>query len=492
MEYYDIYSDIAKRTNGDIYIGVVGPVRTGKSTFIKQFMDLLVVPNIDNEFLKERTMDELPQSASGKTIMTTEPKFVPSKAANITLDDNINLNVRLIDCVGYIVDEAEGQTEGEFPRMVNTPWSSEPMPFAQAAEIGTNKVIKDHSTIGFVVTTDGSVTGISRQSYIPAEEKVISELKALNKPFVILLNTSKPYAKETEELSLEMSQQYEMPVIPVNCLQLKMSDIDNILRTVLYEFPVKEIEINLPKWVETLESDHWLKKEFIQAIKQNLLPASKLRQLQTSPSEFEENDYIKKAYIDNIDLGKGSAVMELTADDNLFYKILSETTDMPIENDYQLISTIKQLSDIKKDYDKIQFALNDVKRKGYGVVAPSFDEITLDEPEIFKQGSRYGIKLKAHGDTIHMIKAGIETEVSPIVGTEEQSKDFIADILKEYKSDPDKIWNLNIFGRTLDTLVNEGMNNKIYRMPEDAQLKLQETLQKIINEGNGGLICIIL
>lgn len=492
MEQFDIYKDIAERTKGDIYIGVVGPVRTGKSTFIKRFMDLLVIPNIENVYTKERAKDELPQSASGKTVMTTEPKFVPNEAVEITLGDNVNFKVRMIDCVGYLVPGAEGQMDGEIPRMINTPWSDKPLPFSQAAEIGTKKVINDHSTIGIVITTDGTITDIPRENYVEAEERVVNELKGINKPFVMLLNTTKPYAAETDMLKQEMMNNYGIPVMAVNCAQLKTEDIHAILEKVLYEFPVKEIKLNFPKWIETLDYDHWLKKEMIKAVKSILNEVTKLRQMKDCIDILENNEYVRKAYIDKIYLGEGSANIEISTDYSLFYRVLSETIDMPIENDYQLISTIKRLSEIKKDYDKFEYALSDVKRKGYGIVSPVFSEIKLDEPEIFKQGSRYGIKLKAKGESIHMIRANIETEVSPIVGTEEQSKDFIADLISEYKTEPDKIWNLNIFGRTLDNLVSEGMQNKIYRMPEDAQMKLQETLQKIINEGSGGLICIIL
>lgn len=492
MEQFDIYKDIAERTNGDIYIGVVGPVRTGKSTFIKRFMDLLVLPNIENTYTRERAKDELPQSANGKTIMTTEPKFVPNEAVEISLDDSTNFKVRLIDCVGYLIPDAEGHLDGNNPRMISTPWSKETMPFEEAAEIGTKKVINDHSTIGIVITTDGSITDIPRDSYIDAESRVINELKTINKPFIILLNTLKPYSQESQELQEKLTQDYQVPVIAVNCAQLKTEDLKSIMEKILYEFPVKEIRFNLPKWIETLDIEHWLKKEIVKYIKNIMNDITKLREIKEGISSLENTEYIKKAYIDTIKPGDGAANVELNTEDSLFYKILSETTGMPMENDYQLITTIKHLSEIKKEYDKIERALGDVKRKGYGIVSPSFDEIKLDQPEVFKQGSRFGIKLKARGESIHMVKAEIETEVSPIIGGEEQSKEFIDSVMKEYESNPSEIWNLNIFGRTLNSLVSEGMQNKIYRMPEDAQMKLQETLQKIINEGSGGLICIIL
>lgn len=492
MEQFDIYKDIAERTGGDIYIGVVGPVRTGKSTFIKRFMDLLVLPNIENSFTRERAKDELPQSASGRNIMTTEPKFVPNEAVGITLGDNVNLRVRMIDCVGYVVPEAEGHLEGDAPRMVHTPWSKEPMPFLEAAEMGTKKVITDHSTIGIVISTDGSVTDIPGENYKEAEERVIQELKALGKPFVVLLNTNRPYADETEALRREMADQYGATVVAVNCAQLKQEDIKGILEKVLYEFPLQEIRFHFARWIETLDNEHWLKKQLISSLRSLLEKIEKLTDVKQYIGDLEENELIKKAYMDAVMLGEGAADVDIAVDDGLFYKVLSETTGMPIENDYQLIATIKQLAEVKKDHDKIERALSDVKRKGYGVVAPIFEEIKLEQPEVFKQGSRYGIKLKAKGESIHMVKADIETEVSPIIGNEEQSKEFIDNLIKDYETEPEKIWDLNIFGRTLSAMVNDGMQNKIYRMPEDAQIKLQETLQKIVNEGSGGLICIIL
>lgn len=492
MENYDIYKDISERTNGDIYIGVVGPVRTGKSTFIKRFMDLLVIPNIENTYNKERAKDELPQSAAGKTIMTTEPKFVPNEAIDITLDENINFKVRMIDCVGYLIPSAIGHLDGELPRMVSTPWSEDRIPFSEAAEIGTKKVINEHSTIGVVITTDGSITDIPRDDYIEAEQRVVDELKSINKPFVILLNTLKPYSNETEILKQEIAEKYEVPVIPVNCAQLKTEDINAILEKILYEFPVKEIKINFPKWIETLHIEHWLKQSMIKAVKDILKHISKLREIKENVLVLEENEYIKKAYIDKINLGDGSANIEVAVDDNLFYNVLSETTGMNIDSEYQLISTIKVLAEAKKEYDKVKYAMEEVKRKGYGIVTPVLDEMKLDQPEIVKHGSRYGVKIKASAPSIHLIRADIETEVSPIVGTEQQSKELVDYLVQEYESDQSKIWEYNIFGKSLHDLVNDGLQNKLYRMPEEAQMKLQETLQKIINEGSGGLICIIL
>ncbi len=492
MESFDLYKDISERTQGDIYIGVVGPVRTGKSTFIKRFMDLIVIPNIENNYSKERTRDELPQSAAGKTIMTTEPKFVPNEAVEISLDENIKFKVRMIDCVGYLVPGASGYLDGDEPRMISTPWSEDKIPFIQAAEMGTKKVITDHSTIGIVVTTDGSITEIPREDYIEAEERVINELKEINKPFIVLLNTTKPYAPETDALRQELMELYNVPIIATNCAQIKSDDINNIMEKILYEFPVKEMKINFPKWIETLSYEHWLKQEMIKTIKDMLTNVSKLREIKDNILSIEDNEYVKKAYIDKISLGEGSADIEVTVDDSLFYKILSETTGMEIEGEYQLISTIKILAEAKREYDKVKYALEEVKQRGYGIVTPALDEMKLDEPVIVKHGSKYGVKIKASAPSIHLVRADIETEISPIVGTEKQSEDLITYLTTETADDPNKIWELNMFGKSMHELVKDGLQNKLYRMPEDAQMKLQETLQKIINEGSGGLICIIL
>ena len=492
MEQYDIYKDIAERTEGNIYIGVIGAVRTGKSTFIKRFMDMLVLKNIDDDYVRERTRDELPQSAAGKPIMTTEPKFIPNEPVAITMGENINLNVRMIDCVGYLIKGAEGHMEGDMPRMVNTPWSSEPMPFEKAAETGTEKVIKDHSTIGIVVTTDGSITDIPAENYKEAELRVIEELKELNKPFVVLLNSTHPFSAETLAIKEKMEEEYCETVIPVNCAQLKEDDIIEILSSILLQFPVKEIGFNMPQWIDTLDFNHYIKKALVSSLKEIMKNVNKVGDVKKQVEIFKENPYIRKAFVDNINLGTGNADVEIVFDEGLFYKVLSETLGMPLENDYQLISVIKELSQIKDEYGKMGTALADAKHKGYGIVMPSFSDITLEEPELYKQGSRYGIRLKAKGRSIHVIKADIEAEVSPIIGTEEQTKDYMDALKSDLADNPQKIWELNLFGRSLESLVADGMNNKLYRMPEDAQFKLQETLEKIINEGNGGLICILL
>ncbi|WHH59864.1 stage IV sporulation protein A [Petroclostridium sp. X23] len=492
MENYNIYQDIAERTEGDIYIGVVGPVRTGKSTFIKKFMDLLVIPNIENSYRKERARDELPQSAAGKTIMTTEPKFIPNEAVEIVLGDNATFNVRLIDCVGYIVNGALGHIENNAPRMVSTPWFEEQIPFYQAAEIGTRKVITEHSTIGLVVTTDGSITDIPRADYIEAEARVVKELKEINKPFIMLLNSTKPHDAEVQKLREDLETKYAVPVIAVNCAQLNIDDINTVMEKALFEFPVKEIGINLPKWVDALDSDHWLRMGMMDSIKQAVSKVTKIREVKNSMASLTNYEYIEKIYFDKISLGEGTVLVDIATPEGLFYKILGETSGFDIDGEDKLITLMKELSFVKKEYDKISFALHEVKQKGYGMVTPTIDELSLDEPEIVKQGGRFGVRLRASAPSIHMIRADIETEVSPIVGTEKQSEELVHYLLKEFEVDPRKIWESNIFGKSLHELVNEGLHNKLHRMPEDAQLKLQETLQKIINEGSGGLICIIL
>jgi len=492
MEYTNLYRDISERTKGDIYIGVVGPVRTGKSTFIKRFMDMLVIPNIENGYGRERAKDELPQSAAGKTIMTTEPKFVPNEAVEINLDDALSLKVRMIDCVGYLVPGAVGHLDGDEPRMVNTPWSEDRMPFTEAAEMGTQKVITDHSTIGIVITTDGSIADIPREDYLDAEERVIRELKAINKPFIILLNSTTPYSQESENLRQEISERHGVPVVLANCAQLKMEDINNIMERVLYEFPVQEIRINFPKWIETLNVDHWLKQDFIHSVKDMVSNIGRLREMKDCASVLEHNEHVKKAFLERIALGEGSVHIEVNVDGSLFYRILSETTGMEISGEYQLIDTIKVLAEAKKEYDKIKYALEEVRLKGYGIVTPATDEMKLDRPTLVKHGSKYGVKIKASAPSLHLIRADIETEISPLVGNEEQSTDLIAYITQEMDEDPEKIWDLNMFGKSMHEMVRDGLQNKLFRMPEDAQVKFQETLQKIINEGSGGLICIIL
>ena len=488
----NIYSDISSRTNGDIYIGVVGPVRTGKSTFIKRFMEELVLPNIADNYKKERAIDELPLSSAGKTIMTTEPKFIPDEAVRINLDGNATLNVRMIDCVGYIVNSAVGHTEDDNPRMVSTPWYDEEIPFVEAAEIGTKKVISEHSTIGIVVTTDGSFSDISREDYIEAEERVVKELKAINKPFIILLNSIEPESTSVQSLKNKLEQKYDASVVAVNCQKINITDINSIISNTLEEFPIQEINIDLPEWVDCLDVNHWLYKDLIEHIKTSTSSVNKVRDIKKISETLKEYEVISEIATENVDLGKGSANLKINTEDSWFYKILGETSGLDINGQESLINTLAELSKIKKEYSKIESALAEVNRKGYGIVSPTIDELVLEEPQIVKQGGRYGVKLKASAPSIHMIRADIETEVSPIVGTEKQSEDLVKYLLQEFEVDPKKIWGTNIFGKSLHELVNEGLHNKLYRMPDDAQIRLQETLQKIINEGSGGLICIIL
>lgn len=488
----NIYEDISQRTQGDIYIGVVGPVRTGKSTFIKKFMDNLVLPNIENEYKAERARDELPQSAAGRTIMTTEPKFIPNEAVDIVLGENAHMRVRMIDCVGYIVKSAMGYLEDGATRMVQTPWFDHQIPFNEAAELGTKKVICDHSTIGLVVTTDGSITDIDRADYEEAEQRVIDELKEIGKPFIVLLNSVNPQSEATLQLQSSLEEKYGVRVMPVNCAQLSTRDINEIIENVLFEFPLCEVQINVPRWIEGLDDTHWLKTSFYDAVYQSMENVRCIRDMHKANELLEGYDFIKSSRIDGMDLGIGTVVIEAYTPDDLFYRILGELSGLEIAGEDSLIGLICELSDIKKEYDKVAYALHEVHEKGYGIVSPTIDELELEEPEIVRQGSRFGVRLKASAPSIHMIRADIETEVSPIVGSEKQSEELVAYLLSEFDSDPKKIWDSNIFGKSLHELVNEGLHNKLVKMPDDAQHKLQETLSKIINEGSGGLICIIL
>ncbi len=492
MDKTNIYSDIAMRTDGDIYIGIVGPVRTGKSTFIKKFMETLVIPNIESEYRKERAIDELPQSAAGKTIMTTEPKFIPEEAVKINLEGNAQLNVRMIDCVGYIVPSSLGYFENEMPRMVMTPWFEGEVPFNMAAEVGTQKVITEHSTIGIVVTTDGSISDIPRDEYAEAERRVINELKDINKPFIVILNCVNPTSDRAKDMAANLTQEYEVPVIPLNCLELNTNDIKGIIKELLFEFPVKEIAIQMPKWINSLEKDHWLKSSVFNIIKKGAESVQHISDISNIADKLCECEYISKANVDNINLGNGCANVCVTLNGDLFYKVLGEVTGIEINGESGLMPCMIELAKIKKKYAKIEGALEEVAATGYGIVMPSLDELTLEEPEIVKQGGKYGVKLKASAPSIHMMKAEITTEVSPIVGSERQSEELVMYLLKEFEENPIKIWDSNIFGKSLHALVNEGLHNKLYRMPSDARQKLQETIERIINEGCGGLICIIL
>lgn len=491
MEKFDLFRDIAERTGGDIYIGVVGPVRTGKSTFIKRFMEMMVLPNISDPYEKERATDELPQSAAGKTIMTTEPKFIPNEAVEINVKDNISVRVRVVDCVGYSVEGALGYEEDDGPRMVLTPWFDYEIPFQEAAEIGTRKVITEHSTIGLVVTTDGSVTDLDREQYIPAEERVIDELKALRKPFLILLNTKTAFAKETRELVAQLEDKYDVPVIPTDCAQLSQDDIFGILQEVLYEFPVREVKISLPQWVDELESEHWLHGKFTTLVENVVQNIHRLRDIDSAIDELSGSDIVEDVILHDMDLGSGIAVIELTTQASLFYQVLEELSGFSISGEHQLLKLMQDLSVAKREYDKFASALDEVRQNGYGIVQPQLDEMVLEEPEIIRTGNRFGVKLKASAPAIHLIRTDVQAEISPIIGTERQSEELIQYLMREFEGEPEKIWRTNLFGKSLNSLVREGIQNKVTSMPENAQHKMQETLQKIVNEGSGGLICII-
>ena len=488
----NIYEDIAKRTQGDIYIGVVGPVRTGKSTFIRKFMETLVLPNIENEFKRDRTRDEIPQSGSGKTIMTVEPKFVPADGVVIQLKDSVSLKVRMVDCVGYIVEGALGHEENGKQRLVSTPWSKDAMTFEEAAEIGTKKVIRDHSTIGVVVITDGSVTGIERGSYIEAEERVIDELKSMNKPFVVILNSLTPKDEKTELLRNELEEKYEVPILPVNVEQMEEPDIENILETVLYDFPLNEIRINISKWVEGLEKNHWIKESIISTLKQCIANLQKIRDIDDIVNGFENLEFLDGVTVENVELGEGVVNIQLSTKQELFYNVLEEKSGFKIEEDSQLLNLVTTLSKVKQEYDKIEVALNDAKNFGYGVVAPSLSELSLEEPEIIKQGKQYGVKLKANAPSLHIIKADISTEVSPIVGNQNQGEEMVKYLLNEFEQNPSEIWESNMFGKSLNDLVKEQLQSKLYTMPDEIRFKILKTLQKIINEGSNNIITIIL
>lgn len=492
MNNSSIYSDIATRTGGDIYIGVVGPVRTGKSTFIKRFMDSVVLPNMEEGSMKDRATDELPQSSAGRTIMTTEPKFIPENAVKITLPDNASFNVRMIDCVGYIVPSSLGYIEGDQPRMVRTPWYENEIPFNMAAEIGTKKVITEHSTIGLVITTDGSISDIPRDEYEEAEERVVSELKELGKPFVVLLNCMSPRSDSAQKLSEDLSKKYCVPVMAVNCLELNEQEIKEIITQILFEFPVKEIGVDLPLWLVTLPENHPLKTEVYKYVLKSIEDVHFVRDISQMTDTLACCEHITEARITNMDLSVGSAWITAQMNSSLFYKILHEATGISIENEQELLTCIKEFAEIKKEYQRIKSALEEVQTTGYGIVMPTIDELTLEEPEIVKQGGKYGVRLCASAPSIHMMKADIKTEVAPIVGSESQSEELVKYLLDGFQDDPRKIWDSNIFGKSLNELVNEGLRNKLYHMPTDARMKFQETLERVINEGCNGLLCIIL
>ena len=487
-----IYEDIAQRTDGDIYIGVVGPVRTGKSTFIKRFMETLVIPNIENVYMRQRARDELPQSGSGKTIMTAEPKFVPEDAVEVTIGGGASLRVRLIDCVGYLVAGAAGQFENGVPRMVTTPWYDYEIPMTEAAETGTRKVIAEHSTIGIVITTDGSITDIEREDYIEPEERVIRELKELGKPFLVLVNSAYPESPRALSVAEGIREKFDVTCMTANCLSIDENDVENIIRGVLYEFPVRELGLFLPAWVEALDESHPIKKELYTAMLTGAKDMRRVRDVEAALETMKQCSSVNTVKVGTIDMGAGIALAAVELPRELFYGTLSEQSGFSITDDGDLMGLLCGLAGVKKEYDKIEQALAEVRETGYGIVMPTAEELTLEEPEIVRQGGRYGVRLRASAPSIHMLRADIQTEVSPIVGSEKQSEELIHYLLSEFEESPSKIWKSNIFGKSLNDLVSEGLNTKLKRMPDDARYKLRETLQRIINEGSGGLICIIL
>jgi stage IV sporulation protein A len=488
----DIFKDIAERTGGDIYIGVVGPVRSGKSTFIKRFMELVVIPNIETEVDRVRAKDELPQSAAGRTIMTTEPKFVPNQAVEIHVADGLNINVRLVDCVGYAVTGAKGYEDENGPRMINTPWYDEPIPFEEAAEIGTRKVIQDHSTLGVVITTDGSIAEIPRESYVESEERVINELKEVGKPFIVVVNSIHPERKEAQDMKEELMNKYDVPVLVMSVDGMTDSDIMATLKEVLFEFPVHEVNVNLPSWVMVLEEEHWLRKNFEESVRDTVKEIRRLRDVDRVVGQFDQFEFIDKATLSDMNMGQGIAEIDLYAPDQLYDQILMEIVGVEIKGKDHLLQLMQEFSHAKKEYDRVASALKMVRQTGYGIAPPSIQEMTLDEPEIIRQGSRFGVRLKATAPSIHMIRVDVESEFSPIIGTEKQSEELVRYLMQDFEEDPLSIWNSDIFGRSLNSIVNEGISAKLGLMPENARYKLQETLQRIINEGSGGLIAIIL
>ena len=486
---YDLYRDIQQRTGGEIYIGVLGPVRTGKSTFIKRLMEEVVLPYMEDEHAKARAQDELPQSAGGKTITTTEPKFIPNEAAEVILSDDIAVSVRLIDCVGYMVEGAAGHLEEDTERMVKTPWFDYEIPFTQAAEIGTDKVMNDHSTIGLVITTDGSFGEIPRSNYLEAEERTITALKKLKKPFLVLVNSQKPYSEDAKRTAKEISEKFGVSDVTVNCEQLKKDDINMLLENVLYEFPNSSMEFYMPKWVEMLPEDNRMKQDLVQKVKLLMKDYNTIRNVLEKPVNLE-SEYIKRCKTDTVSLSDGCIRITLDAEDAYYYEMLTEMVGESIADEYQLISKLKSFAAMKHEYSKVLDAVNMVRIKGYGVVTPDKDEIVLEKPELIKHGNKFGVKIKASSPSIHMIRANIETEIAPIVGTQEQAEDLITYI--NQTDAQNSIWDTNIFGKTVEQLVNDGITAKVAVIGEESQMKLQDTMQKIVNDSNGGMVCIII
>lgn len=492
MEKFDVFRDMAERTGGSIYVGVVGPVRTGKSTFIKRFMDLMVMPSIEDEHVLARTRDELPQSGSGKTIMTTEPKFVPDEPVELTIGSSVSFRIRLVDCVGYAVEGALGYMDEMGPRMVRTPWMEEEISFQEAAEIGTRKVIAEHSTLGLVVLTDGSITEIPREGYLKAEERVIQELQEQQKPFMVILNSRFPEAEATQELAQELERKYGVTVMAVDCLHMSETDIMDILHEMLYEFPVREVSVRVSEWIDELPSTYWVRQEYDSAVYGIFDAIERLRDIDVAVQRLAEYEFVDRVTLSSMDLGTGAALIDVEAPKSLFYKVMEELTGFEVTGDHHLLRLMKELTQAKREYDKVSEALASVRARGYGIVNPSSEDIAFDEPELFRQGRNFGVRLKASAPSIHLVRAEIETEVTPFVGTERQGEELVRYLSDEYEKDPAKVWSSDFLGKPLQELVREGINSKLHRMPDNAQIKLQETLTRIINEGSAGLICIIL
>ncbi|HCC34027.1 MAG TPA: stage IV sporulation protein A [Clostridiales bacterium] len=493
MQKFDVFKDIAERTGGDIYLGVVGPVRTGKSTFIKRFLELLVLPNISDPDDRERAVDAMPQAGAGRRVMTSEPKFIPDDGVAITIKDSLHLRVRLVDCVGYTVPGALGyEDEDGAPRMVRTPWHEEDIPFQEAAEIGTRKVIAEHSTFGVVVTSDGTATDLPRKNFVEAERRVIQELRALSKPFVILLNTLDPFAREALDLARELEGDHDVPVIPTNIADLDLDDIESLLFRALYEFPVAEAAIDLPDWVEALEPGHWLRRRFEQAVEESVGKVRRLRDIDRAVEQLRGYDFLEAVALKRMDLGTGLANIELSAKDDLFWQVLQEVSGLTIAGRLDVVTHLKTLAGVKRDYDTIAGALRDARESGYGIVVPTRQEMTFEEPELTRRGGQYAVRLRASAPSLHLLRADIEAELTPIIGNEKQCEELVHYLMDKFEDDPRKIWDSDIFGKSLHELVVEGVTAKLHRMPENARQKLQETLTRIINEGSGGLICIII
>ena len=487
-----IYEDIAARTAGDIYLGVVGPARTGKSTFIKRFMETLVLPSIDDDYRRQRARDELPQSGSGRTVMTAEPKFVPEEAVEIAMEGGGTFSVRLVDCVGYLVPGAVGQLEDGEPRMVHTPWFPQEIPMAEAAEIGTRKVIAEHATIGIVITTDGTITDLPREAYPEAEGRVIEELKALGKPFLILLNSAHPQGEAAQKLRAKLAEQYDVTCLAVSCLDLDQQAVTEIIQAVLYEFPLEELQLFLPDWVETLPTEHPIRTALFQAIRAQAGKLVRIRDVKPAVAAMGQCELVTGASVTGMKLGSGCCQARLELPRSLFYDTLSQQTGFALHSDGELLALLEKLAVVQAEHQKVAAAMEEVRATGYGIVIPEAEELELEQPEIIKQGGRYGVRLRAKAPSIHMIRADIQAEVSPIVGSEKQSEDMLGFLLEEFEGAPEKIWQSNIFGRSFHELINEDLATKLKHMPEDAREKMRLTLERILNEGSGGLICIIL